>query len=118
MITRHHHHSFLRSTGLVMIIVLLMVVTNHWVVVTDAFVGPLVSGCVGTRTRSNAMTIIIHHPVPTTNSCSSTTTALQERKWNFNDGQAPWGLKKNAEIWNGRFAQVRLFFGRLLVPIM
>jgi len=33
-------------------------------------------------------------------------SALQERKWNFNEGQAPWGLKKNAEIWNGRVAQV------------
>jgi hypothetical protein len=27
--------------------------------------------------------------------------------WNFNEGQAPWGLKKNAEIWNGRVSQVR-----------
>lgn len=33
-------------------------------------------------------------------------TALQERRWNFNEGQAPWGFKKNAEIWNGRVAQV------------
>ena len=33
-------------------------------------------------------------------------TQLQERRWNFNDGQSPWGLKKNAEIWNGRVAQV------------
>ncbi|GAX24570.1 hypothetical protein FisN_4Hh089 [Fistulifera solaris] len=32
--------------------------------------------------------------------------ALQERRWNFNDGQSPWGMKKNAEIWNGRFAQM------------
>lgn len=31
---------------------------------------------------------------------------LAERQWNFNDGQAPWGLKKNAEIWNGRVAQM------------
>lgn len=31
---------------------------------------------------------------------------LQERRWNFNDGQSPWGMKKNAEIWNGRFSQV------------
>ena len=34
------------------------------------------------------------------------TSALSERRWNFNDGQAPWGLKKNAELWNGRVAQV------------
>ena len=31
---------------------------------------------------------------------------LQERRWNFNDGHSPWGLKINAEIWNGRVAQV------------
>mmetsp|Transcript_17143 Transcript_17143/g.27799 ORF Transcript_17143/g.27799 Transcript_17143/m.27799 type:complete len:146 (+) Transcript_17143:90-527(+) len=36
----------------------------------------------------------------------STLTSLSERKWNFNEGQAPWGLKKNAETWNGRVAQV------------
>ena len=35
-----------------------------------------------------------------------TTTSLAERQWNFNEGRAPWGLKKNAEIWNGRVAQV------------
>lgn len=37
---------------------------------------------------------------------TSTTTRLSERQWNFNEGQSPWGLKKNAEIWNGRVAQV------------
>ena len=38
----------------------------------------------------------------------TTTPRLYEgRRWNFNDGQGPWGLKKNAEIWNGRVAQVR-----------
>jgi hypothetical protein len=36
-----------------------------------------------------------------------TTTALSERKWNFNEGYSPWGLKINAETWNGRVAQVR-----------
>jgi hypothetical protein len=34
-------------------------------------------------------------------------TALSDRRWNFNDGQSPWGLKKNAELWNGRVSQVR-----------
>jgi len=34
-------------------------------------------------------------------------TQLAERQWNFNEGRSPWGLKKNAEIWNGRLAQVR-----------
>lgn len=33
-------------------------------------------------------------------------TSLHERRWNFNEGQGPWGLKKNAEIWNGRVAQM------------
>jgi hypothetical protein len=28
------------------------------------------------------------------------------RQWNFNEGRSPFGLKKNAEIWNGRVAQV------------
>ena len=42
------------------------------------------------------------------NSCpSESTTALMERRWNFNEARGPWGLKKNAEIWNGRVAQVR-----------
>ena len=38
----------------------------------------------------------------------STTTTLLEmgRQWNFNDGRGPFGLKKNAEIWNGRVAQM------------
>jgi hypothetical protein len=34
-------------------------------------------------------------------------TALSERRWNFNEGQSPWGMKINAETWNGRVAQVR-----------
>lgn len=33
-------------------------------------------------------------------------TALNERQWNFNRGRGPFGMKKNAEIWNGRAAQV------------
>mmetsp|Transcript_19110 Transcript_19110/g.53092 ORF Transcript_19110/g.53092 Transcript_19110/m.53092 type:complete len:130 (+) Transcript_19110:268-657(+) len=33
-------------------------------------------------------------------------SALNERQWNFNEGRSPWGLKKNAETWNGRVAQV------------
>lgn len=39
----------------------------------------------------------------------SSTTALEERRWNFNEGQSPWGLKTNAEVWNGRVAQVSVF---------
>ncbi|GMI07809.1 hypothetical protein TrRE_jg7231 [Triparma retinervis] len=37
---------------------------------------------------------------------SSKSTHLNDRQWNFNDGRAPWGMKNNAEIWNGRVAQV------------
>mmetsp|Transcript_749 Transcript_749/g.981 ORF Transcript_749/g.981 Transcript_749/m.981 type:complete len:132 (+) Transcript_749:86-481(+) len=37
---------------------------------------------------------------------TTSTTALSERRWNFNEGQTPWGLKRNAEVWNGRVAQM------------
>uniref|UniRef100_A0A7S0PWM2 Uncharacterized protein n=1 Tax=Asterionellopsis glacialis TaxID=33640 RepID=A0A7S0PWM2_9STRA len=37
---------------------------------------------------------------------SSSSTQLFGRQWNFNEGRSPWGLKKNAEIWNGRVAQM------------
>ena len=43
----------------------------------------------------------------TATTTTTTTTALAGRRWNFNEGQSPWGMKKNAEIWNGRVAQVR-----------
>lgn len=33
-------------------------------------------------------------------------TMLMERRWNFNEARGPWGMKKNAEIWNGRVAQM------------
>mmetsp|Transcript_1981 Transcript_1981/g.1854 ORF Transcript_1981/g.1854 Transcript_1981/m.1854 type:complete len:132 (-) Transcript_1981:359-754(-) len=33
-------------------------------------------------------------------------SALMGRKWNFNNGRSPFGLKNNAEIWNGRVAQM------------
>ena len=36
-------------------------------------------------------------------------SALMERQWNFNEGRGPFGMKKNAEIWNGRVAQVSTF---------
>eukprot|EP00536_Pseudo-nitzschia_multiseries_P001552 jgi/Psemu1/322122/estExt_fgenesh1_pg.C_190077 len=39
-------------------------------------------------------------------STSSSSTQLAERQWNFNEGQSPWGMKLNAETWNGRVAQV------------
>ncbi|KAL7524448.1 hypothetical protein ACHAXR_000577, partial [Thalassiosira sp. AJA248-18] len=44
-------------------------------------------------------------PTTQTSTSSSSPTALY-RQWNFNSGRSPWGLKKNAEIWNGRVAQM------------
>jgi len=32
--------------------------------------------------------------------------ASMSRQWNFNEGRSPWGMKNNAEIWNGRLAQM------------
>ncbi|GMH79002.1 hypothetical protein TL16_g08003, partial [Triparma laevis f. inornata] len=32
--------------------------------------------------------------------------AKPDRQWNFNNGRSPFGLKDNAEIWNGRVAQM------------
>lgn len=46
------------------------------------------------------------HPLASTNHRSTTTTSLASRKWNFNEGQGPFGLKNNAEIWNGRVAMM------------
>jgi hypothetical protein len=50
---------------------------------------------------------VLMTPTPTTTTPTITSTALSERRWNFNEGRAPWGMSKNAEIWNGRVAQVR-----------
>jgi len=30
------------------------------------------------------------------------------RQWNFNNDSSPWGMKNNAEIWNGRVAQMAI----------
>mmetsp|Transcript_33314 Transcript_33314/g.70029 ORF Transcript_33314/g.70029 Transcript_33314/m.70029 type:complete len:144 (+) Transcript_33314:94-525(+) len=45
-------------------------------------------------------------PTSPTSIATGSSTALSERQWNFNQGRGPWGLKKNAEIWNGRVAQM------------
>jgi hypothetical protein len=37
-------------------------------------------------------------------------TALHERQWNFNRGRGPFGMKRNAEVWNGRAAQMGFTF--------
>jgi|AntRauTorckE5430_2_1112549.scaffolds.fasta_scaffold46800_2 hypothetical protein len=52
--------------------------------------------------KSNSLNTLSTRPVVLTPS----TTSLSERQWNFNEGRGPFGLKKNAEIWNGRFAQM------------
>lgn len=44
--------------------------------------------------------------MPSTSSNSATALSEKKRQWNFNSGRSPWGLKKNAEIWNGRVAQM------------
>ncbi len=44
--------------------------------------------------------------IPTTPITTTTTSLEMGRQWNFNEGRGPFGLKKNAEIWNGRFAQM------------
>merc|ERR1719343_1355039 len=43
---------------------------------------------------------------PTQSTEKSRTATTLYRTWNFNEGQGPWGMKKNAETWNGRVAQV------------
>ena len=64
---------------------------------TTAFVPPntslLTKSPLSTTTQSNIPSQI-------------TTTSLSERQWNFNKGRGPFGLKTNAEIWNGRVAQM------------
>jgi hypothetical protein len=44
---------------------------------------------------------------PSSGRLISRTTALSERQWNFNDPpRGPFGMKKNAETWNGRVAMM------------
>lgn len=59
-----------------------------------------VNGFVTPRTNSIAQ-------VSTPAVAPTTSTSLDMgRQWNFNEGRGPFGLKKNAEIWNGRYAQM------------
>ena len=44
----------------------------------------------------------------------STTQLMARNPFNYNEGQSPWGLKKNGEIWNGRVAMVRVYDCRKL----
>uniref|UniRef100_A0A7S1BVT9 Uncharacterized protein n=1 Tax=Corethron hystrix TaxID=216773 RepID=A0A7S1BVT9_9STRA len=44
-------------------------------------------------------------------------SSLQMRQWNFNDSRSPFGFANNAEIWNGRVAQVGLWYLFLFFPL-
>ncbi|KAG7366621.1 chlorophyll A-B binding protein [Nitzschia inconspicua] len=81
-----------RSTTTLRLVLVLVIAA-----IATAFVPPF-----QTHGKPSAVTVP-SSSIPT--GCSST-TRLAERKWNFNEGQAPWGLKANAEIWNGRVAQM------------
>lgn len=72
----------------------------------SAFVTPQTSSALSLGRTIQATT---SSPASSSSSSSSvsSSTRLFERQWNFNEGQGPFGLKKNAEIWNGRVAQVR-----------
>jgi len=54
--------------------------------------------------KPNFSTLPTRFPQAPQTQASSTT--LFERRWNFNEGRGPFGFKKNAEIWNGRLAQM------------
>eukprot|EP00584_Thalassiosira_punctigera_P008669 CAMPEP_0172540414 /NCGR_PEP_ID=MMETSP1067-20121228/11442_1 /TAXON_ID=265564 ORGANISM="Thalassiosira punctigera, Strain Tpunct2005C2" /NCGR_SAMPLE_ID=MMETSP1067 /ASSEMBLY_ACC=CAM_ASM_000444 /LENGTH=142 /DNA_ID=CAMNT_0013326273 /DNA_START=77 /DNA_END=505 /DNA_ORIENTATION=+ len=72
---------------------------------TQAFAPP--SSNLGVRSIPAAKTLAQdNNRLPLRSSTQSSATALSERQWNFNQGRGPWGLKKNAEIWNGRVAQM------------
>ena len=55
--------------------------------------------------KTNTVSNSLQQSAPSINT-SSSSTSLNERQWNFNEGRSPFGLKKNAEIWNGRVAQM------------
>jgi len=64
---------------------------------TGAFV-PTTSKTVSARTSFTSSTPSIEDSI--------SSNQLFERQWNFNEGQSPWGMKTNAETWNGRVAQM------------
>lgn len=74
--------------------VLTLLVLSVVLAATDAFAPPSSTKSLDVRKTASLST--------------ATTTQLAERQWNFNEGRSPWGLKRNAEIWNGRLAQVRV----------
>jgi len=54
----------------------------------------------------NNKNVAFPNPNTAISSPMETKTVLMERRWNFNEAREPWGMKKNAEIWNGRVAQM------------
>jgi len=84
------------------------------------FLVAIVSGCSGFAPSSSvvsttssqktnnilANTNRLQQTIPNPSISTSATALSEGRQWNFNNGRSPWGLKKNAEIWNGRVAQM------------
>jgi hypothetical protein len=61
-----------------------------------------------TSSSSSTATVLCTRQSSSSSSATTSTQLAEQRRWNFNEGQSPWGLKTNAEIWNGRVAQVRV----------
>jgi|EP01083_Nonionella_stella_P308962 hypothetical protein len=55
--------------------------------------------------KTNTLSNSLQNSQPV-NTLATSSTSLNGRKWNFNEGRGPFGLKANAEIWNGRVAQM------------
>jgi hypothetical protein len=81
--------------------IILMVLSSADAFMTPSSMTPLTSS--SNSCHRSLTTTTTQTPIATK---TTSTTALFERQWNFNQGRGPWGLKKNAEIWNGRVAQV------------
>ena len=57
-------------------------------------------------TPNSRVTLGNTHASHTSKVAQSNTMLMAENPYNYNEGQSPWGLKKNGEIWNGRVAMV------------
>lgn len=88
--------------------VLLVALTTRFLVEPPAG-GPLRGGSVADTIKSNPTAYeraksleTLVHPRKNDKEEEEETVLM-----NYNDGRSPFGLKKNAEIWNGRIAMVR-----------
>mmetsp|Transcript_47308 Transcript_47308/g.47759 ORF Transcript_47308/g.47759 Transcript_47308/m.47759 type:complete len:162 (-) Transcript_47308:614-1099(-) len=70
---------------------------------SHSFTPPLTGVAQIRQTRQNVLSTSPLNPVV---SFHTETSLSMGRRWNFNDGYGPFGLKNNAEIWNGRVAQM------------